>query len=365
MRDPHRHRGVPVAVGSYIPITACPTLFTLRMTSLVDPVLSMYPCRPGPASAQLRFLMGKQLRSRHYGLHVRPAAVHICKGRDRDEGHSPDMAQQPDIDGSPPAGTGMPGALDIATIAPPDPDSVTQLLGEVENGQPEAWNRIYALLYRDLHQIARSQIRQQRRDHVRSPTSLISETWLKLASADFSVENRAHLVALVARAMRFVLLDEVRRALAEKRGEGMDLLPLDETQAGPEPATGATADPASGSERSCQARRTARPGGGDALFRRSQRAGDRRRAQGDRAHRAARPGQARAFLFSHLGDGESPSPCEPPGDRPAVGRTSGILPACRKLLVWTTDLASKKPAPDRVAHPAAAVAVIRKRGLRG
>jgi RNA polymerase sigma factor (TIGR02999 family) len=123
----------------------------------------------------------------------------------------------------------LPGSLDVAAIPPPDPDSVTQLLGEVEKGQSGAWNRIYALLYRDLHQIARSQIRQQRRGHVRSPTSLISETWLKLASADFSVENRAHLVALVARAMRFVLLDEVRRALAEKRGEGMDLLPLDET----------------------------------------------------------------------------------------------------------------------------------------
>lgn len=110
-----------------------------------------------------------------------------------------------------------------------DEQSVTQLLGAVESGQAGAWNRIYSLLYRDLHQIARSQIRQQRRGHMRSPTSLISETWLKLASADFSVENRAHLVALIARAMRFVLLDEVRRALAEKRGEGMDLLHLDET----------------------------------------------------------------------------------------------------------------------------------------
>ena len=139
------------------------------------------------------------------------------------------MRDQRDTDETRPGATAMPGPLDVAAIPPPDPDSVTQLLGEVEKGQPGAWNRIYALLYRDLHQIARSQIRQQRRGHVRSPTSLISETWLKLASADFSVENRAHLVALVARAMRFVLLDEVRRALAEKRGEGMDLLPLDET----------------------------------------------------------------------------------------------------------------------------------------
>ena len=116
-----------------------------------------------------------------------------------------------------------------AAMPMPDEESVTRLLGDAGSGKPDAWNRIYALLYRDLHQIARAQIRQQRRSHVRSPTSLISETWLKLASADFSVENRAHLVALVARAMRFVLLDEVRRALAEKRGEGMDLLPLDET----------------------------------------------------------------------------------------------------------------------------------------
>ena len=116
-----------------------------------------------------------------------------------------------------------------AAMPMPDEESVTRLLGDAGSGKPDAWNRIYALLYRDLHQIARAQIRQQRRSHVRSPTSLISETWLKLVSADFSVENRAHLVALVARAMRFVLLDEVRRALAEKRGEGMDLLPLDET----------------------------------------------------------------------------------------------------------------------------------------
>lgn len=32
-----------------------------------------------------------------------------------------------------------------------DEQSVTQLLGAVESGQAGAWNRIYALLYRDLH----------------------------------------------------------------------------------------------------------------------------------------------------------------------------------------------------------------------
>ncbi|WP_296282851.1 ECF-type sigma factor [Pseudoxanthomonas sp.] len=219
------------------------------------------------------------------------------------------MAQQPDIDGSPPAGTGMPGALDIATIPPPDPDSVTQLLGEVENGQPEAWNRIYALLYRDLHQIARSQIRQQRRGHVRSPTSLISETWLKLASADFSVENRAHLVALVARAMRFVLLDEVRRALAEKRGEGMDLLPLDEsTEPGQSPRLEqllildqALNDLAKLDARLAQVVEMRYFGGLSELE-----IADVLKVTERTVRRDWR--KARAFLFSHLGDGELPEP---------------------------------------------------------
>ena len=76
------------------------------------------------------------------------------------------MRDQRDSGEAQPGATPMPGALDVAAIPPPDPDSVTQLLGEVEKGQPGAWNRIYALLYRDLHQIARSQIRQQRRGHV-------------------------------------------------------------------------------------------------------------------------------------------------------------------------------------------------------
>ncbi len=126
----------------------------------------------------------------------------------------------------------MPSEIDLFDngdfTVPGDQESVTRLLSDVRAGRPEAWDRIYALLYQDLHRIARSQIRQQRRNHVRSPTSLISETWIRLASADFDVENRAHLVALIARAMRFVLLDEVRRALAEKRGEGMELLTLDQ-----------------------------------------------------------------------------------------------------------------------------------------
>ncbi|MCI1709601.1 MAG: ECF-type sigma factor [Chiayiivirga sp.] len=106
----------------------------------------------------------------------------------------------------------------------PESEEFARLLADAEGGQAEAWNRIYALLYDDLHRIARSQIRRQS-DPRLSPTSLISETWLKLSGAGLNVVSRRHLTALIARAMRFVLIDETRRSLSEaqQRKEGLSL----------------------------------------------------------------------------------------------------------------------------------------------
>lgn len=106
-------------------------------------------------------------------------------------------------------------------------DSVTELLADAQAGRGGAWDRIYAVLYADLHRIAHAQIRQHTLGRM-SATSLVSEGWLRLAGAQFSVENRKHFMALVARAMRFVLMDEARKELAEKRGDGQRALSLEE-----------------------------------------------------------------------------------------------------------------------------------------
>lgn len=107
------------------------------------------------------------------------------------------------------------------------PESITRLLIDAQAGEDGAWNRIYGLLYGDLHRIAHAQIRQRMSGRI-SATSLVSESWLRLSGAHFNVENRRHFTALVARAMRFVLMDEVRRDLAEKRGDGQRAVSLDE-----------------------------------------------------------------------------------------------------------------------------------------
>ncbi len=108
---------------------------------------------------------------------------------------------------------------DVQGPSQPVPDDLeteefAQLLADADAEQPDAWDRIYALLYPDLHRIARSQIRRLAGPRM-SPTSLISETWLKLAGAQLSVVSRRHLTSLLARAMRFVLIDETRRNLTE------------------------------------------------------------------------------------------------------------------------------------------------------
>lgn len=114
-----------------------------------------------------------------------------------------------------------------AGCQPESRDSVTELLADAQAGRGGAWDRIYAVLYADLHRIAHAQIRQHTLGRM-SATSLVSEGWLRLAGAQFSVENRKHFMALVARAMRFVLMDEARKELAEKRGDGQRALSLEE-----------------------------------------------------------------------------------------------------------------------------------------
>lgn len=129
----------------------------------------------------------------------------------------------PEAPAADPPDTGMPnGPVAIDTDG-----TVTRLLIEAQAGVEDAWQQIYALVYADLHRIARAQIRQRAFGRI-SATSLVSESWLRLSGADFSVENRRHFTALVARAMRLVLMDDIRRNLSEKRGEGQSLHALDE-----------------------------------------------------------------------------------------------------------------------------------------
>lgn len=103
--------------------------------------------------------------------------------------------------------------------------SITRLLIDAKVGQTDVWDQIYTLLYRELYGLARSQLWRSSHQTI-SPTALINETWIKLAKANISAENRRQLVGLIVSTMRSVLLDEAKRKLAEKRGGGQQVLSL-------------------------------------------------------------------------------------------------------------------------------------------
>jgi len=98
---------------------------------------------------------------------------------------------------------------------------VTRLLRAVQAGEPTALDRIVPLLYEDLRQLARRQLRREGSPRSLRPTDLVHETYLKLASGHaVEANDRCHFLAIAAHAMRQVLVDAARQRKAAKRGGG-------------------------------------------------------------------------------------------------------------------------------------------------
>jgi len=91
-----------------------------------------------------------------------------------------------------------------------------QTPGDTANDDAE---ELFPDLYGELREIADRLLRGEVAGHTLQPTALVHEAWFKLAGprAPRPVD-RAHFLALAARAMRQVLVDHARRRRALKRG---------------------------------------------------------------------------------------------------------------------------------------------------
>ncbi len=105
--------------------------------------------------------------------------------------------------------------------APASPGNVTRLLQAARAGDAAALDRVIPLVYDDLRRLAKRELRREAAPRTLHATSLVHEAYLKLASGgSLPVEDRAHFLAIAARAMRQVLVDQARRRSASKRGGG-------------------------------------------------------------------------------------------------------------------------------------------------
>lgn len=110
---------------------------------------------------------------------------------------------------------------------------ITQLLQQWSAGDSRALEEVLPLVYAQLRAIAQSQMRRERPAHTLQPTALVNELYLQLLKQHGGEQggqwkDRAHFFTFAAMLMRRILTDYAKRTLAEKRGGGLERVPLSE-----------------------------------------------------------------------------------------------------------------------------------------
>ncbi len=96
---------------------------------------------------------------------------------------------------------------------------VTRLLRRHHAGDPAALDLLFPLVYDELRAAAARALGREHGARPLQATELVHEAYLRLAGpAHGAVHDRSHFVAVAARAMRQVLIDQARRRRAGRRG---------------------------------------------------------------------------------------------------------------------------------------------------
>ncbi len=116
-------------------------------------------------------------------------------------------------------------------------ETVARLLVKLGDGNEQAVDQLFAILYDELKELAGRHRRRWRGNHTLNTTVLVHEAYLKLVGqTHIEVDNQAHFRALAARAMRQILCNYARDQQADKRGGPHQALPLQELWTLPKPA---------------------------------------------------------------------------------------------------------------------------------
>jgi RNA polymerase sigma factor (TIGR02999 family) len=112
------------------------------------------------------------------------------------------------------------------------PNQITELLARWSQGDEHALDSVVPLVYKDLRRIASHLMKGERPGHTLQPTELANQVYIKLKDEKkIHWQNRAHFMAVAARAMRQILVDHARNRGRQKRGGGISFTTLNEETA--------------------------------------------------------------------------------------------------------------------------------------
>jgi RNA polymerase sigma factor (TIGR02999 family) len=96
---------------------------------------------------------------------------------------------------------------------------LTVLLQAARSGDDSAVNKVFSILYDDLHRIAHARLRRNQPLTLLNTTGLVHDAYLRFLKADrLEVSDRPHFLAYAARVMRSIIVDAVRKRQAERHG---------------------------------------------------------------------------------------------------------------------------------------------------
>ncbi len=101
-----------------------------------------------------------------------------------------------------------------------DTHNVTQILKQVEEGDPSAAEALLPLVYEELRKLAAAKLANEEPGQTLQATALVHEAWLRLVDVDYVQHwsSRRHFFGAAAEAMRRILVDKARRKNRHKHG---------------------------------------------------------------------------------------------------------------------------------------------------
>jgi RNA polymerase sigma factor (TIGR02999 family) len=121
-------------------------------------------------------------------------------------------------------------------------NEVTRILDAIEQGDPQAADRLLPLVYDELRRLAAHKLAHETPGQTLQPTALVHEAYLRLVgnatpstSGNQSWDSRGHFFAAAAEAMRRILVEAARRKKRHKHGGQLQRLPLEDHDVPVEP----------------------------------------------------------------------------------------------------------------------------------
>jgi RNA polymerase sigma factor (TIGR02999 family) len=106
---------------------------------------------------------------------------------------------------------------------------VTQILSQIESGDPQVAEQLLPLVYDELRKLAAAQLAREKPGQTLQATALVHEAYLRLVGSDPSSQwaGRGHFFAAAAEAMRQILVNNAIRKKRPKHGGDRQRVDLD------------------------------------------------------------------------------------------------------------------------------------------